>query len=173
MCVRRAFERRPATQNEDRVGTLLGLRLGMQSQDPWDFGRLGIEASRRRPQRRIRSLSTLARNPGLVDACEDGHAREIGNDLLQKIELFSAYLRQRVDNPVIFPPGRARLATKPLPTGSPSLRHDNRNCSCSLPWQHGFIAGPAATTTSSLRRANSAATSRWRSNIRSPNRHPR
>ena len=34
---------------------------------------------------------------------------------------------EKLDSPVMFPPGRARLATSPLPTGSLSLRHDNGN----------------------------------------------
>ena len=32
--------------------------------------------------------------------------------------MFATYLRGKSDSPVMFPPGRARLATSPLPTGS-------------------------------------------------------
>ena len=58
--------------------------------------------------------------PGLGDIPEDAHAGELGDDLLQKLQLFSAYLRGKGASPVMFPPGRARLATNPEPTGSSS-----------------------------------------------------
>ena len=36
------------------------------------------------------------------------------------------------DRPVMFPPGRERLATNPLPTGIASPYHDNRNAGSRL-----------------------------------------
>gem|GEM_PF-2323429 len=68
----------------------------------------------------------------------------------------------RVDNPVMFPPGRAKLATNPLATGSPS---------CAKTMEIVVVAslaarvtdGPAVTMISTLRRTSSAASSRSRS----------
>src|SRR5882724_2927445 len=51
---------------------------------------------------------------------EDGHAGEPGNDLLQKLQLFSAYLRGKSGQPSNVSSSRARLATNPLATGSTS-----------------------------------------------------
>ena len=76
----------------------------------------------------------------------------------------------KFDNPVMFPPGRARLATKPDPTGSPSL-----------PMTMGIVtvaslaervaAGPAVTITSTLERASSAARLVTSFDLPSPNRY--
>ena len=77
---------------------------------------------------------------------------------------------ERVAKPVMFPPGRARLATNPLPTGSGS-------CAMTI----GIVevasltarvtVGPAETMTSTLRRTSSAAISLRRSSFPSAERH--
>jgi hypothetical protein len=70
----------------------------------------------------------------------------------------------------MFPPGRARLATKPLPTGSLTCA-----MTIGIVVVTSFVArvdvGPPATMTSTLRRASSAPRSGSRSNFPSAYRH--
>ena len=76
----------------------------------------------------------------------------------------------RVDNPVMFPPGRARLATNPLPTGS-------LTCAMTIgivvvtSFAAPLDVEPPVTITSTLRRTSSAARSGSRSNFPSAHRH--
>src|SRR4030095_12316324 len=77
---------------------------------------------------------------------------------------------ERVDNPVMFPPGRARLATKPLPTASPpTIMTMGIVAVASLP--AGVSHVPPATLPSPLRRTSSAASAGRRSNFPSQDRH--
>jgi hypothetical protein len=62
----------------------------------------------------------------------------------------------------MFPPGRARLATRPLPTGSPALAKTIGIVVVACLAASGARV-PAATITSTLRRTNSAASSGRRS----------
>jgi hypothetical protein len=47
---------------------------------------------------------------------KDRHSRQIGRDLFKKFEPFRAYAVLEQNETV--PPGRAKLSTKPAPTGS-------------------------------------------------------
>src|SRR6516225_3233582 len=101
---------------------------------------------------------------------EDGHVGELSNDLLQSSSCFPLISGARLDNPVMFPPGRARLATKPEPTGS-----------LSNPMTTGIVTvaslaarvtvPPAVTMTSTLRLTNSAMSAESQSSFPSANRH--
>ena len=51
----------------------------------------------------------------------DRHAGRRGNDLLQDFQSFDHIPALKSDKPVTLPPGRARLATRPVPTGSAAL----------------------------------------------------
>ena len=136
----------------------------MQSQYPWDLVRLGIEASLRTPLRRVPSLLTLARCPGWSKSRGRPRGRAWERSPSEAPVVFRLAPGQRVDNPVMFPPGRARLATNPLPTGS---------LSCAMTM--GIVAvaslaarvavGPAVTMTSTLRRTSSAASAGRRSSF--------
>jgi hypothetical protein len=70
----------------------------------------------------------------------------------------------------MFPPGRAKLATKPLPTGSVS-------CAMTMgivevaSLRGRVTAGPGETMTSILRRTSSSANSRTRSKFPLASRH--
>ena len=117
------------------------LRLEMRSRNPWGFGRLGIEASLRVAQRRSRSLLTLAHTPRTrLKLAKTATRESLGTISLRSSSRFPLNSGRRVANPVMFPPGRARLATKPLPTGSLSSDHDNGNCSGCLPWLRVFLS---------------------------------
>ena len=48
-------------------------------------------------------------------------------DLLEQLQPFAANCYSNFMKPVMLPPGRARLATKPAPTGSATREHD-RDC---------------------------------------------
>ena len=56
---------------------------------------------------------------------------ELGNGFLQQLQPFTRLVRGNLVNPVMFPPGRAKLATSPLATGSQPGKDDG-NCSGSL-----------------------------------------
>jgi hypothetical protein len=70
----------------------------------------------------------------------------------------------RVDNPVMFPPGRARLATKPLPTGSSSNVMTIGIVEVA-PLAGWVAVGPLVTMTSTLSRTNSVASAGSRSSF--------
>src|SRR5947208_16647179 len=77
---------------------------------------------------------------------------------------------ERVDSPVMFPPSRARLATKPEPTGS--LSHAMTIGLVPVAPLAGRVAvGPLDRMTSTLRRTSSAARSGSRSNFPSAHRY--
>ena len=76
----------------------------------------------------------------------------------------------RADSPVMFPPGRARLATKPLPTGSVACPMTIGMVEVAS-FRVRVIVGPALTMTSTLRRTSSAAMSLRRSIFPSEERH--
>jgi len=65
--------------------------------------------------------------------------------------------RDCCDNPVTLPPGRARLAIQPVPTGS--LASANRMGIVDVVRFTSASAAPDVTMTSTLRRTNSAAIS--------------
>ena len=70
----------------------------------------------------------------------------------------------RVDKPVIFPPGRARLATKPLPTGSSSNVMTIGIVEVA-PLAGPVAVGPLVTMASTLSRTSSAASAGSRSSF--------
>ena len=50
---------------------------------------------------------------------EDGHTADLGDGFLEQLQLFGDGFQAGVaEPPVTFPPGRARLAMSPVPTGS-------------------------------------------------------
>jgi hypothetical protein len=53
---------------------------------------------------------------------KDGHSTDPGGDFLEQLQFLAEGIRSNAgDNPVMFPPGRARLSMSPTPTGSPKL----------------------------------------------------
>ena len=108
----------------------------MQFQYPWNLAHLGIEAALRTPLRRVPFLLTIVRCPdGRIP--EDSHAGKLGNNLLQKLQSFTAYLRGKRGQTSDVSPGRARLATNPLLTGSLSNAMTMGIVQL-LPWQDGL-----------------------------------
>src|SRR6266550_1700121 len=93
---------------------------------------------------------------GFAGSPKHGHARKLRNDFFQKLRRFPLISGERVDSPVMLPPGWARLATNPEPTGS-----------LSNPMTIGIVTvaclaarvsvGPAVTMTSTLSCTSSAA----------------
>ena len=126
--------------------------------------RLGIEASPRTLLRRVPFLSTSRALPGSARSPEDGTRESLGTISFRSSSRFPLISGARVENPVMFPPGRARLATNPFPTGS-----------VSCPMTMGIVAvaslagrvaaGPPETITSTLRRTSSAASAGTRSSF--------
>ena len=132
------------------------LRLGTRSQYPWDLVRLGIEASLRTPPAaRSTSLNACAL-PGLVEVRRTATRESLGTISFKRSSCLPLISGARLDNPVMFPPGRARLATNPLPTGSVS-----NDMTMGIVEVASLAArvtvGPVVTMTSTLRRTSSAA----------------
>ena len=152
----------------ERVRTLL-LASEMRSRNPWGLVHLGIEAV---------TLNAFAAASISLDVCalpgwsdpEDSHPESLGTISLSSSSRFPLSSPARLVSPVMFPPGRARLATNPFPTGSRVKRHDDRNrAGC-------FFAARVAvdhpmTMTSTLRRTSSAASSGSRSSFPSAYRY--
>ena len=95
---------------------------------------------------------------------ENRHAGELGNDLLEKLQSFSAQFSRKTGSPVMFPPGRARLTTKPLPTGSLSFAMTMGIVEVTC-FGGPVIQGPAVIITLTLRRINSETREGRRSNF--------
>ena len=142
----------------------------MQSQYPWDLVRPGIEASLRTPLRRVPPLLTSCALPGLVEVPKTATRESLGTISFRSSSCFPLSSGAKVDNPVMFPPGRARLATNPFPTGSGSCAMtmgivEVASLAARVAW------GPAVTMMSTLRRTSSAASAGRRSNFPSAYRH--
>ena len=96
--------------------------------------------------------------PGRVEVPRTATRESLGTISLRSSSCFPLISGPRVANPVMFPPGRARLATNPFPTGS-----------VSCPMTMGIVevaslaarvaSGPTVTMISTLRRTSSAASS--------------
>ena len=87
---------------------------------------------------------------------KDRHARHVGRDLLEQFQPFAADAVFEAEKPVVLPPGRARLSTKPPPTGSTTLANTIgtvRVACCNGP----TVAAARARMTSGASATNSAA----------------
>ena len=110
---------------------------------------------------------------------------DFGNASLTSDNRRKANSGDKLDNPVRFPPGRARLTTSPDPTGSPPITAMTIGISvvAFLAAKPTGLPPPPVTMTSTLRRTSSAASSGRRSNFPSaprysitmflPSNHPR
>ena len=108
--------------------------------------------------------------PGWIEVPNTATRESRGTTSFRSSSRFPLSSGDRVDSPVIFPPGRARLATNPEPTGS-----------LSNPMITGMVvvaflaalvsAGPPVTISSTLRRTRSAARSGSRSKFPSAHRY--
>jgi hypothetical protein len=93
----------------------------------------------------------------IISITQDPHLAEVAKDLTQEFETFGGKLGS-CDKPVTLPPGRAKLLTKPLPTGSPTTA--NTTGMVDVACLAASAAGVATVTmTSTLSRTNSAAMS--------------
>src|SRR5439155_22869669 len=84
--------------------------------------------------------------------------------------LFPVSSAVKLDSPVIFPPGRERLATSPLPTGSLTLEKTT-GIVLLAPLAARAAGVEPVTITSTFRRTSSAARSGRRSSSRSAHRY--
>ena len=138
---------------------------------PWHRVRPDIEAARAAPGRRLPSpvLLSVAR---LGPIPKDRHAGRAacGTTSLRSSSCFPYISAERADKPVMFPPGRARLAMNWLATGSLSLVMTMELVTV-VALAHGVDAGLAVTITSTLRRTSSAASEGRRSSRPSADRH--
>ena len=82
------------------------------------FTRLGIEASPQAAAASSISFTTVAAELRLVEFPTTATRESLGMISFNSSSCFPLISGARLDNPVIFPPGRARLATNPEPTGS-------------------------------------------------------
>ena len=59
---------------------------------------------------------------GIAGIGHDRQRAETGDNLAQQFDSLTSNIADWFDRPVTLPPGRARLATRPVPTGSPAAR---------------------------------------------------
>ena len=160
-----------ALQHEDCVSTPLGCGSECSLNILGILVRLGIEAVTRTPLRRVPVSFNTCALPGSVEVPRTATRESLGTISFRSSSCFPLISGARVDNPVMFPPGRARLATKPVANRIAIMRHDNGNRRQLLPWRHGLTGGPAVTMTSTLRRTSSAASAGRRSSFPSAYRY--
>jgi ABC transporter substrate binding protein len=148
--------------------------------------RAGLVESLARPGGNVTGLTALARELGgkrlellkeavpklsrvavLYDPASPPSLHEM--KLLPSSSCFPLISEERLDNPVMFPPGRARLATNPFPTGSLSNAMTMGIVTvASLATR--VTVGPAETMMSTLSRTSSAASAGRRSSFPSAHR---
>ena len=89
-------------------------------------------------------LSNAGRDGGIA---KDSDARRLWRDLLRSSSHFPLMLYSKATNPVVLPPGRAKLLTKPAPTGSITLtkRIATLRATC---WRAATLVLPEARRTS-------------------------
>ena len=108
--------------------------------------------------------------PGLFNSPKTATRESFGIIYFRSSSCLPLISGDRFERPVIFPPGRARLATNPEPTGSLSFAITMGIVAvASLAGR--VAAAPAVTITSTLRCTNSAARLGRRSRSRSANRY--
>ena len=157
-------------EHEDCVSTLLCSQLEMQSRNHWDLVPLDIEASLRTAFAAALPTSLrICALPEFIEVPKTATRESLGTISFKSSSFFPLISGARLDSPVMFPPGRARLATNPFPTGSGScaITMGIVDVACLA----GRVAwGPAVTMMSTLRRTSSAASSGSRSNFPSAHR---
>ena len=94
------------------------LRLGMQFRDPWKSAFLRIAALSRTLRQRVRSLLAFVCSLGRSHSRTRPHARAWERPPSEAPAAFRLAPGAKLDNPVMLPPGCARLAINPLLTGS-------------------------------------------------------
>ncbi len=87
-----------------------------------------------------------------------------GSAVLRSSSRLVTRSKLKSDNPVTFPPGRARLATRPVPTGSPAFPMTTGMVLVAL-FAARAAGVPSVTSTSVLRRTSSAASLGRSSNL--------
>ena len=99
---------------------------------------------------------------GIVRVDQHGNAWSLGHQLVQQLQPLRRKLAVNAVTPVTLPPGRLRLATRPVLTGSSPARR--RSGSSWLPLLAASAAAPPlATITATWRRTKSAASAGSRS----------
>jgi len=114
-----------------------------------------VQLDAQRPGLHVR-LPHMRAWAGLAGFPEDGHAGDGGKHVLEELQLFPGEFGGQGDQSGDVAPGRARLATRPLPTGSPTpaMTMGIVVVAC----LRASAAGVATTIrTSTLRRTSSAA----------------
>jgi len=112
------------------------------------------------PRRSTRATVDGDRRALIAKMLPDEHTRQVLLNLLSNACKFTKVVCS--DRPVTFAPGRGRLATRPLPTGSPA-RGNTIGIADVACFAASAGAVPAVTMTSTLSRTNSAAISANRS----------
>ena len=102
-------ERTRVRTGQGREGTVKRVGTARLHEVQLDAQRLG---------RHVRPSGTVQGVDGIGGIPEDGHTGDGGEHVLEELQLFPESSGCRTDCPVMLPPGRARLATRPLPTGS-------------------------------------------------------
>ena len=99
----------------------------------------------------VRAFAVATRLP------EDSDPADPRNGLLEQFQTLADEFRARLDNPVTLPPGRARLVTSPLPTGSAAVAKTMGGGRGSVCLAARAVGVPGATMTSTLSATSSAA----------------
>src|SRR6266545_7579733 len=123
-----------------------------------------IDRAQLHPERWRRGLDygELTDPFGYGGIAKDRGARHAGRDLFKQLQPFRADAVLNWVKPVALPPGRARLATKPAPTGSGVCV--NTIGTVRVAWSNGAMTWPPeARMTSGASATNSAACLRMRS----------
>src|SRR5229473_5125258 len=85
---------------------------------PSDFEGGHVETKR---AGRAPNLGHFQHGQMIADIAHDRQTAETGDELAQKLEPLAGKVIPQVASPVVLPLGRAKLATKPLLTGSPAV----------------------------------------------------
>src|SRR5262249_25826786 len=156
----------PVGQYERVASDIKGLRAAIERLERGRdiFGAPNFECRDIEAERAGRRLNLvhLQCGNGITDIRQAGQPAETGDDLAQEFESLASKIGVRADRPVTLPPGRARLAIRPVPTGSPitaeTIGMTPVACFAAMTGGVAYV-----TMTSTLSRTNSAAISARRS----------
>src|SRR5262249_24166698 len=113
---------------------------------------------------RVRVFQRDLRNPGIVRIDEYRHPRGYGYQVMQEFQALCRQLLGVEIDPRQIAPGRARLATRPSPTGSWATMKTVGIVVVAALAANVTVGPPDATITATCRRTSSAASTGSRSN---------
>ena len=159
-----------AAQSEHPRALVMSEKALANSSGPRTSMNCGCTPSARAATSAAFSMSFAVRSPRATGSRRTATRSTPGTVCLRSSRRLPSSSAARVDNPVTLPPGRARLVTSPLPTGSPATKTMGIVLVACMATR-GPSVPPSARMTSTLSTTSSAARAGSRSRFPSASRY--